>query len=463
MRYLALCCDYDGTLADDGRVSSATLSAVERLRASGRKVVLVTGRVVAELQTVCGRLDLFDRVVAENGACLYNPATDEERVLAARPPDIFIETLRRRGVKPLSIGQVIVAAWLPHETIVLNAIHDLGLELQVIFNKDAVMVLPTGINKASGLAVALRDLNLSPCNIVGIGDAENDHAFLAACQIGVAVENALPLLKDAADFVTRNARGAGVVELIEELLHDDLRARDGQFSRRRMVLGLEESGEEMLQSVHDFNALLVGAPGEHLHAATSGLLERLTARGYNFCVVDPEGAYAVLDHALAIGNVTQAPALEDARQLLNTYDTNVVVSLEGVPIDARADFFAVLMKCILETRSRTGRPHWLVINEFPQLFRMSAGGSARAPWPSEGVLHLGTKLESTDQAALRGISTVLAIGHHAQSTLDEVSAASDIASVAHTTVGLRPGEALYWPVSQKRTPRKIRLPAGRAN
>jgi hydroxymethylpyrimidine pyrophosphatase-like HAD family hydrolase len=463
VRYLALCCDYDGTLAEDGRVSSTTLNALERLRASGRKVVLVTGRVLAELRTVCGRLDLFDLVVAENGACLYNPATDAERVLAARPPEIFIETLRRRGVKPLSVGRVVVAAWLPQETIVLNAIHDLGLELQVIFNKDAVMVLPTGVNKASGLAVALRDLNLSPCNIVGIGDAENDHAFLAACQVGVAVENALPLLKDAADFVTRNARGAGVVELIEELLHDDLRARDCQLSRRRMVLGLEESGEEILQCVHDFNALLVGTQGSELHAATSGLLQRLTARGYNFCVVDPEGSFTGLEHALALGSATQAPALEEAWQLLNTYDTNVVVSLEGVPIGARADFFALLIKCILETRARTGRPHWVVINEFGQLFRMSTQGCGPAPWPSEGVLRLSERLESADQSALRGIKTVLAFGHSAQSTLDEVGAASDIAAALHTKPCLKPGEALYWSVSRKRAPRKIILAAGRSN
>ena len=60
----------------------------------------------------------------------------------------------------------------------LDTIRDLGLELQVIFNKGAVMVLPAGVNKASGLAAALADLGLSPHNVVGVGDAENDHAFL---------------------------------------------------------------------------------------------------------------------------------------------------------------------------------------------------------------------------------------------------------------------------------------------
>ena len=48
-------------------------------------------------------------------------------------------------------GRCIVATWEPHERHVLETIRDLGLELQVIFNKGAVMVLPSGINKATGL------------------------------------------------------------------------------------------------------------------------------------------------------------------------------------------------------------------------------------------------------------------------------------------------------------------------
>jgi len=49
------------------------------------------------------------------------------------------------------------------------------------------MVLPAGINKASGLPAALARLRLSPLNVVGIGDAENDTAFLQACGCAVAV------------------------------------------------------------------------------------------------------------------------------------------------------------------------------------------------------------------------------------------------------------------------------------
>ncbi len=221
MRYLALATDYDGTLAHDGRVDEATLAALERLRQSGRRLILVTGRELEDLQKTFSRLDLFDRVVAENGALLYRPAAKEEKVLGAAPPRSFLEMLRARGV-PISVGRSIVATREPHQATVLDAIRKLGLELHVVFNKGAVMVLPPQVNKATGLAAALDELKLSAHNIVGVGDAENDHAFLAACECAVAVANALPAVKERADLVTRRDHGAGVVELIDRLLADDL-------------------------------------------------------------------------------------------------------------------------------------------------------------------------------------------------------------------------------------------------
>jgi HAD superfamily hydrolase (TIGR01484 family) len=222
MRYLALATDYDGTLAADGVVSDDTWAAVHRLRESGRQILLVTGRELDDLQRVCPHLDLFDRIVAENGGLLYNPATHEEKVLAPAPPEDFLRALRARGVAPLSAGRTIVATWRPHETAVLETIRDLGLELHVIFNKDAVMVLPSGVNKATGLKAALDELGLSAHNLVGIGDAENDHAFLALCGCAAAVSNALPKLKKHADVITAGDCGQGVIELIDELLADDL-------------------------------------------------------------------------------------------------------------------------------------------------------------------------------------------------------------------------------------------------
>ena len=222
MRYQVLACDYDGTLATDGRVDVRTIAAIERLRVSGRKLVLVTGRQLADLMEVFPRLDLFDRVVAENGAVLYSPSERSERALAEPPPPAFVTALRRRKVAPLGVGRVIVATGRPLETVVLDTIRELGLQLEVILNKDAVMVLPSGVNKASGLDAALAELGISRRNTVGIGDAENDQAFLAHCECAVAVANALPPLRERADLVTAGEHGAGVVELIDRMLESDL-------------------------------------------------------------------------------------------------------------------------------------------------------------------------------------------------------------------------------------------------
>ena len=190
MKFHVLAVDYDGTLADNGYVDAATVDALVRLRQSGRHVVLVTGRLLAPLLDAFPEVALCDLVVAENGAILYNPDTRSERLLAEAPPREFVETLRTRGVHVSEVGRVVIATCVPYETLTLETIRDTSLELQIVFNKGAV-VLPTGVNKASGLRAALIELGLSPHNTVGIGDAENDGAFLRLCEASAAVDNAL--------------------------------------------------------------------------------------------------------------------------------------------------------------------------------------------------------------------------------------------------------------------------------
>ena len=224
MPYLALATDYDGTLASLGTVEPDTLEALRRLAATGRKLILVTGRRVDDLIRVFPEVVIFDRVVAENGPLVYRPQTRESRMLSKPPPAAFVDELRRRGVQPLTLGQVFVATEQPNERVVLTVIGELGLDLQVILNKGAVMVVPASVNKATGLRAALDELGLSPQAVVGIGDAENDEAFLAMCGCGVAVANALDSLKAQADHVTSGEDGAGVREVIDSLISDDLRS-----------------------------------------------------------------------------------------------------------------------------------------------------------------------------------------------------------------------------------------------
>ena len=129
MEIVCLAADYDGTLAHDGAVDGLTTNALEDFKRSVRKLILVTGRELPDLTRCFSRLDLFDRVVAENGELLFNPQTKEEQPLAPAPPPDFVNPLRAKNVHPLSVGRSIVATWEPNETAVLEAIRELGLEL----------------------------------------------------------------------------------------------------------------------------------------------------------------------------------------------------------------------------------------------------------------------------------------------------------------------------------------------
>jgi HAD superfamily hydrolase (TIGR01484 family) len=218
MKVQALATDYDGTLAWHSTVEYSTCTALQNLKESGRKLILVTGRELHELFGIFSSARMFDRIVAENGALLYEPMTERSVMLAPEPPDQFVECLRQRGVRPLSIGRSIVATQETYSGVIQEAIDELKLDWQIILNKGALMVLPRNVDKASGLRVALTELGVSPAEVVGVGDAENDHAFLNICGWSVAVANALESLKNRADFVTRESRGAGVEELITAIM-----------------------------------------------------------------------------------------------------------------------------------------------------------------------------------------------------------------------------------------------------
>ena len=220
-RFVALATDYDGTLAEAGIVSASTIKALKRFKERKGTLLLVTGRVLPELTALFPEIGLFDLVVAENGALLHWPGSGETRALCEAPPPEFVQKLDHMGVGPISVGQCIVATWTPHEGAVISAIKEMQLELSITFNKGAVMILPNGVNKASGLEAALAALSIAPSETVAIGDAENDLAMLKLCGLSVAVDNALDNVKKEADWVTPGARGIGVSQMLDSLLLAD--------------------------------------------------------------------------------------------------------------------------------------------------------------------------------------------------------------------------------------------------
>src|SRR5499433_2252156 len=270
-----LACDYDGTIADGGRCSPDVVEALARVRESGRKVLLVTGRMLPDLRSVCADVDrMFDAVVAENGALLYFPETREARALGSAPEPALVEELRRRGV-PFDLGSSIIATTEAYADPALAAIRDTGVERTLVFNKGALMLLPGGVTKGTGLDAALTVLALSPHNMVGIGDAENDHAFLAMSECAVAVADAIPALRERADYVTRAPGDRGVIEFIQEHLVNDLATILPRLTRHRLTVGDAADGEPVTIAPHGARMLIVGPSASGKSTLTGLLVERL--------------------------------------------------------------------------------------------------------------------------------------------------------------------------------------------
>ena len=447
MRYLALACDYDGTVARDGTVSEATIAALEDLSTSGRKLILVTGRELDDLLTVFPRCDLFEWIVAENGCLLYRPATQEQLYLYAAPPAEFAETLRARGV-PLSVGKVIVSTWVPHEAAVLEAIRQFGLELQVIFNKGAVMILPAGHNKASGLAAALDKMGLSPHNVVGIGDAENDHAFLDLCGCGVAVANALPMVKEKADFVTQGENGLGVIELANEIVNSDLIEREDLLVERHLLLAQRDQDAELRIPPLRANLLLAGPSGGGKSTIIGGLLERLAESHYQFCVIDPEGDYENLDGMAVLGQPDRPPTVEEALGLLKKPQDNLAINLVGITFKDRPEFFVSFLTRLQELRAKTGRPHFVIVDEAHHVLPESWQGESLAlPQSLKGLVFITVEPKTLHQKVLIAVDMVFAVGPEpGKIFLDFAASAAIAAPPLADQPRLERGEILVWQI-----------------
>ncbi|MFO0968911.1 MAG: HAD family hydrolase [Gemmataceae bacterium] len=457
MRYYALATDYDGTIARHGRVDEITLAALERLLQTGRKLILVTGRQLPELKDIFPELSLFSWVVAENGALLYQPASKEETLLAAPPAPELIALARKRGVAPMQVGRAVLATWHPHESTLLDCIRALGLEYQVIFNKDAVMALPSGVNKATGLMAVLDSLKLSPHEVVGVGDAENDHAFLALCECSVAVDNALPSVKERVDVVTRADHGAGVTELIDEIIKSDLQAWEGRLRRHHLLLGAAGDGAEVRIPAFGSSLLVAGPSGSGKSTLTSGFIEQLFQHGYQLCLIDPEGDYDQMPGAITAGDAQRGPSVGDVLQLLQAAKTNTVVNLVGMPIADRPPFFLSLLSKLVEMRAQIGRPHWLVVDEAHHLMPASwVPGPLVLPGGLKRAVFITVHPGQVSPSVLAAVGSVVAVGREPEKTIDEFCQALGAQEPRLEPVQLDVGEVLLWSRAEAQAPRIIR-------
>jgi hydroxymethylpyrimidine pyrophosphatase-like HAD family hydrolase len=442
MRYTAIALDYDGTIAHDGGVPAHVLDGLARLKATGRKLILVTGRELDELLGIFPGITLFDRVVAENGALLYRPHDQSRKELGEPPPEAMVQALTASGI-PLSVGATIVATVRPHEATVLEVIQALSLEHQLIFNKGAVMILPPGCNKASGLKVALAELGLSPRNVVACGDGENDHALLDLSEYSVATANAVSNLKAAADWTTTATHGEGVLEVVADIIETDLARLAPKKRRRALCIGRDPEGQAVVFPSRRASVLITGE-GHPTSALGTALLERLCKAGYQYCVLDTRGDYLKVKEAVVFGTLQNPPAVEEVLTALEKPDVQAVVCLAAVPEEDRHEFVERLLVPLRELRAETGRPHWILVDEAHDLLPASSNADDSPATGAENTIYVTDDPMALAPGILASVDGIAACGDLARETIDAFAAAVSWGVPALPAQKPREGQALLW-------------------
>lgn len=397
--------DYDGTLTEGARPAPAVLAAIARARADGIAVVLVTGRIRAELLADFADVaDHFDALVVENGAEID---IGGRRITTAPPVGPALSgALAARGIRHRR-GSLIIAASGSDEHAIVDEVASAGLECQLVHNRGELMILPAGVNKGLGFASALAELGISPHDAVAVGDAENDHSLLAAAELGVAVGNAVASLRSVADVVLEQADGDGVATLL-----DDLAGAGVLWRRRRrpqIVLGHDAVGEAVCVAAHPGNILVTGGSGDGKSYVAGLIAEQLVDLAYSVLVVDPEGDHVGLDTlrpVVVLGDDAPPPPAGVVADLMERSDACVVVDLSQLAPPERERYLAALPATIEAGRREHGRPHWVIVDEAHHGF---VDGASIVDLASSGYCLVTWRPQDLPNSTVAAIDVVVAL------------------------------------------------------
>jgi hydroxymethylpyrimidine pyrophosphatase-like HAD family hydrolase len=363
MKLHVLALDYDGTIATDGALDPHVRTAIEAARRRGFVVVLATGRILDDLRCLLGDLSLFDAIVAENGAVVVFPAAGRSTQLCAPVSPEFVAALRARRVA-MRTGVCVVELAATERGVALQILHDLELPLTLHFNRDRLMVLPQAVNKATGLREALRTMRLSTHNAIAIGDAENDHELLAACEIGAAVAWGSPALRRTADRVVPGDGPAAVARYLDTLTTSQQVPAEVP-ARRHLVLGRDRAGEVLSLAVRGRNVLIAGDPRSGKSWVGGLLCEQLIVQQYCTCIIDPEGDYTELESlpgVIVLGS-DRPPSVHEVARTLRHSDLSLVLDLTQLDTAEKHDYVLRMLRLLRDVRGQTGLPHRIVVDE----------------------------------------------------------------------------------------------------
>ncbi len=196
----------------------------------GLRVILVSGREYPTLASIARRIRVVDAVVAENGALVDSPFVGRPKRYGRATGTRVRERFAITNLHGIEVGEVVVS--VPLRSAREAGRRVAGLAVTLVRNADRVMIVPRGVDKATGVRAAMRGLRLGAASFAAIGDGDNDLPLLRAAALAGAVHNARPGVRAESDYICKASVGAGVREFVRGPLSDQIAAR-GRAGRSR--------------------------------------------------------------------------------------------------------------------------------------------------------------------------------------------------------------------------------------
>lgn len=251
--------DLDGTLLNsDGIVSDATKLHLQKLKEKGHIITISTGRILNRALVGTDGAEFANYIVSDAGAAVFK--NDERN---KEWEEVYVETLSKDIVQNIASyynkdkfvsvsildrnrihyydGTINIIEILERVSEITHVTVDFlnneftkeylelfkakfpNLEIEMMQDsfgdKKWLDILQKDIEKYKGIAKVAKLEGISNENIIAFGDGLNDVAMLKKCGVGVAMKNALPEVKEQADYITsRTNNENGVIEFLKEYL-----------------------------------------------------------------------------------------------------------------------------------------------------------------------------------------------------------------------------------------------------
>ncbi len=257
----AVALDMDGTLLNDQKeITPVTKRCIENLKKKGIYPILVTGRSFEALKPFKEVLGLRTPVISYNGAQIVDGITGkllQDSPLSDTSSRFILELARRENIhvqayrngtlyyerhRPESEhyeshvnlkGEVVdfdslepfkftkmmyVGKHKVLEKMKDTVLAAVGSTTAVMFSNDEFLeFMSKDVSKGKALLAVLSLLGLSPQEAIAFGDGDNDIPLLETAGIGVAMENASPSVKKAADFTASSNNNDGIARFLHPL------------------------------------------------------------------------------------------------------------------------------------------------------------------------------------------------------------------------------------------------------